>query len=561
MRLVKKVLLSSLALVVVLALIVIGVRLVNQWRFPEESGTDPRGIASYDLDQEGMEVEQVTGERIAGFHLVPDEVTRDGVVVTFGGSEGGPAYEQALDLAGQGHEVYSLFFFGQENQPEALEQVPLEFFGEVTELIEQGAVRPGPLTVIGTSKGAELALLLAEHYPEIDNVVLFAPTMYAFQGLGAAWPGSSSWSLEGEELPYLSFQSASLVGGLGSQLSAWVFDHPTAYRPTYESVVENSSEAEREAARLDPAAVEGGLLVFAGGIAVAVRSARQWREHPQHIATADEPWAGVVERGDRPPLHAQRGNGCARSRPLPLDGVRVLDLTRVIAGPTGSQLLACLGAGVLRIDPPHRPELLDQHLSTGMGKRSTILDLRDDSDRAQARSLATSADVILTGYRPGALARHGLGPGDLEQLAPQAVIGVLSAWGETGPWGDRAGFDSIVQAASGIAVACGSAERPGALPVQALDHASGHLLAAHVLTALAAGRARTIRVGLLGAAQALLALPVPPAHDPAPFEIPRRRVMAAGTVLDAVPPPLLLDGHSIERTMGGYGAATPHWSC
>jgi dienelactone hydrolase len=250
MRRVKKVLLSILAVVCALALVVVGVRLVNHWRYPEVSGADPRDLASYDLDQEGMTVEQVTGQGLAGFHLLPDEVTRDGVVVTFGGSEGGADYARAHDLAGRGH---------------ALEQVPLEFFGEVAERIAQDQARPGPLTVIGSSKGAELALLLAEHHPQIDNVVLFAPSMYAFQGLGSGWPGTSSWSLGGEEVPYLSFEDASVLGALTSQLSAWVFDHPTAYRSTYESVVEGSSEAEREAARLDPTSVDGGLLVLAGG--------------------------------------------------------------------------------------------------------------------------------------------------------------------------------------------------------------------------------------------------------------------------------------------------------
>jgi dienelactone hydrolase len=264
MRRVKKVLLSILAVVCALALVVVGVRLVNHWRYPEVSGADPRDLASYDLDQEGMTVEQVTGQGLAGFHLLPDEVTRDGVVVTFGGSEGGADYARAHDLAGRGHEVYALFFFGQEGQPAALEQVPLEFFGEVAERIAQDQARPGPLTVIGSSKGAELALLLAEHHPQIDNVVLFAPSMYAFQGLGSGWPGTSSWSLGGEEVPYLSFEDASVLGALTSQLSAWVFDHPTAYRSTYESVVEGSSEAEREAARLDPTSVDGGLLVLAG---------------------------------------------------------------------------------------------------------------------------------------------------------------------------------------------------------------------------------------------------------------------------------------------------------
>ena len=175
------------------------------------------------------------------------------------------------------------------------------------------------------------------------------------------------------------------------------------------------------------------------------------------------------------------------------------------------------------------------------------------------RTLAAEADVVVAGYRPGALDHHGLGIGDLEDLAPQAVIAVLSAWGDTGPWGSRAGFDSIVQAASGIAVACGSAERPGALPVQALDHASGHLLAAHVLSALADARARTIRVSLLGAAETLLALPAPPAQEPAALPVPRVEVRAGERRLRAVPPPLLVDGAMIGRDVGSYGMNGLDW--
>lgn len=338
-------------------------------------------------------------------------------------------------------------------------------------------------------------------------------------------------------------------------------------------------------------------VTAAGGIAVRVRSEEEWRAHPHHIATAADPWSTVVDRGPRPSLPALIGTGRTGSgsagpgpagpglagtgsdgpaswrsgdRPLPLDGVRVLDLTRVIAGPTASQLLACLGAEVLRIDPPHRPEILAQHLSTGMGKRSTILDLRDRDGRRRALDLAAGADVILTGYRPGALDRHGLGAEHLEHLAPQAVIGLLSAWGEDGPWGSRPGFDSIVQAATGIAAVCGSDGRPGALPVQALDHSSGHLLAALVLDALADARARTLRVSLLGAACALLALPRPvdadegastsPSATPRePLEIPRRPVTSAGLRLEAVPPPLLLDGRTVEQDVPGYGAAEPVW--
>ncbi|WP_210388873.1 CoA transferase, partial [Brachybacterium sp. HMSC06H03] len=260
-----------------------------------------------------------------------------------------------------------------------------------------------------------------------------------------------------------------------------------------------------------------------------------------------------------PSATAPRGGGDGAAGGL-LDGVRVLDLTRVIAGPTASQLLACLGADVLRIDPSHRPEILAQHLSTGMGKRSAILDLRDAAQRERARTLAAGADVILTGYRPGALARHGLGVEDLADLAPHAVIGALSAWGGSGPWGERAGFDSIVQAATGIAALCGSAERPGALPVQVLDHATGHRLAGAVLEALAAGRARTLRIGLLGAAEALLSLPGPTGREVAALPMPTVRVRSGARELVAVPPPLLVGGRTIERDVPEYGAAAPRWS-
>ena len=321
-------------------------------------------------------------------------------------------------------------------------------------------------------------------------------------------------------------------------------------------------------------------VTAAGGIAAKVRTRQQWAAHHQSWALQDVEWVSIVDRGERPVLPPPGavpvpvGPGTADpasvgARAL-LAGVRVLDLTRVIAGPSGTQLLACLGADVLRIDPPHLPELLDQHLSTGMGKRSALLDLRRSPD--QLRALATRADVIVCGYRPGALAALGLGIDELEKLAPQAVIVSLSAWGETGPWGHRAGFDSIVQAASGIAAECGTGERPGALPVQALDHATGQLLAAHVMESLARARAATLRLSLLGAARILLAMPPPPpeaptalealpAPAPAPpaFEVPRVRVASAGSVLFSVPPPLRVNGESIERPVGEYGTAALRW--
>ena len=329
--------------------------------------------------------------------------------------------------------------------------------------------------------------------------------------------------------------------------------------------VRDRAGLEREVARRDAAEIEEEVTA-AGGIAARVRTRQEWDEHPQAQAQQDAEWVSVTDRGERPAPALSEGGVTAPGRavadfaapaPALLAGVRVLDLTRVIAGPSGTQLLACLGADVLRIDPPHLPELLDQHLSTGMGKRSAQLDLRRAPE--QLRVLAAGADVIVCGYRPGTLAALGLGIEELEQLAPQAVIVSLSAWGGTGPWGRRAGFDSIVQAATGIAAECGTAERPGALPVQALDHATGQLLAAHVMESLARARATTLRLSLLGAARALLALPSPPAEALADLVVPRVQVASGGIMLDAVPPPLRVQGKSIERPVGEYGGAALRW--
>ncbi|MDO5662531.1 MAG: hypothetical protein Q4G40_07550, partial [Brachybacterium sp.] len=271
MRLLKKILLRGLAALLVLVLVVVGVRLVNGWRYGSaEAGPDPRSLATYDLDQDGMSIEHVEGGYMNGFHLVPDEVTRDGVVVTFGGSEGSPDFARAVQLAGEGYEVYALFFFGQENQQAELESVPVDFFTEVTARIETDAARPGPLTVIGGSKGAELALVLAaadealDSAVTIDNVVLYAPTIYSYQGLVFSAEAPPSWTVDGQPVPFLSFQEASL-GALAGQLSAMAFNYPVSYRSTYASMVDGADAAAEEAARLDPNAVPGGMLVFAGG--------------------------------------------------------------------------------------------------------------------------------------------------------------------------------------------------------------------------------------------------------------------------------------------------------
>jgi crotonobetainyl-CoA:carnitine CoA-transferase CaiB-like acyl-CoA transferase len=162
-----------------------------------------------------------------------------------------------------------------------------------------------------------------------------------------------------------------------------------------------------------------------------------------------------------------------------LTGVRVLDLTRVLAGPVATRNLAQAGAEVLRIDSPHLPEIGWVHLDTGAGKRSTTLDLRSPSGRSTFEDLLDDADIVVTGYRPGSLDPLGLSPEELASRKPGLVVGSVSAWGTEGPWAQRRGFDSIVQAVTGIAmIESTDGTRPGALPAQALDHSAGHLLSA-----------------------------------------------------------------------------------
>ena len=134
--------------------------------------------------------------------------------------------------------------------------------------------------------------------------------------------------------------------------------------------------------------------------------------------------------------------------------MRVLDLTRVIAGPVAGRTLAALGADVLRIDAPDAVELPGSTLDGGPGKRWARVDLRTPAGASTFDALLADADVLIEGYRPGALDRLGFGPHNVARRHPHLVTASLSAWGTTGPWGERRGFDSLVQAASGIAVTC-----------------------------------------------------------------------------------------------------------
>jgi hypothetical protein len=226
-------------------------------------------------------------------------------------------------------------------------------------------------------------------------------------------------------------------------------------------------------------------VVGRGGCAAMMRSSAAWRSHPQGLAVAAEPL--IAWDADATPAAAPAPGAWAPRRDRPLAGLRVLDLTRVVAGPVATRYLAGYGAEVLRIDPPGWDEEAILPEST-LGKACARLDLRRDPDRALFERLLAQADILVHGLRPGALDALGYPGPTRARLRPGLIEITLDAYGWTGPWRDRRGFDSLVQMSAGIAchgMAWQGASRPVPLPVQALDHATGYLMAAAALRALA----------------------------------------------------------------------------
>jgi crotonobetainyl-CoA:carnitine CoA-transferase CaiB-like acyl-CoA transferase len=212
-----------------------------------------------------------------------------------------------------------------------------------------------------------------------------------------------------------------------------------------------------------------------------VRSRTEWHAHPQGLAVAELPLLEIVKIGDSKPEPAGAG-------PRALSGLRVLDLTRVIAGPVCGRTLASYGADVLLVSAKHLPNLPGLVVDTGFGKLSASLDLRQAGDAAELRALARGADVFCQSYRPGALARLGLGPEELARLRPGIVYVTLSAFSHAGPWRERRGFETIIQSVSGMAHEQGiegGGGRPQHLPAQVVDHGTGYLAAFGAQIALA----------------------------------------------------------------------------
>lgn len=421
-----------------------------------------------------------------------------------------------------------------------------------------------------TRIAVESVALAAEALADLVGLVAVTPQVVIDRTLASSW---FAWSLrpEGWELPPV----WDAIAGDHPTADGWIRLHTNAPRHRRAALIAlgfaPDADIEREAV---VAAVHSwcadeleSAVVDAGGAAAAMRTPEAWAEHPQGRAVSAEPLVhrivteAATETGDtRAPGPVDR----------PLAGVRVLDLTRVLAGPVATRFLAGFGADVLRVDPPDwdEPAVVPE---VTLGKRCARVDGRTDDGRTTLRQLLTRADVLVHGYRPGALdALLGLDAGGRAALRPGLVEVCLDAYGWSGPWSGRRGFDSLVQMSSGIAEAgmhwAGRAT-PTPLPVQALDHATGYLLAAEAIDGLRSrwetGRGSVRRASLARTARWLTELP--PDDDDAPLPdapwaeaVPETTPWGPGLRLR---PPVMIAGTPMrwDRPATELGTHAPSW--
>jgi CoA-transferase family III len=349
-----------------------------------------------------------------------------------------------------------------------------------------------PVTDFASASITAAALAIGELATEADD----APTVTVDRRLASLWFG---WSIEpiGWQAP----APSDPIAGDYAARDGWIRLHTNA--PHHRAAVERVLGRHGEKAAMAQAVAgwsKGELesaIVDIGGCAAEMRSTAEWLAHPQGHAVSSEPLLHLQSRRDE-----TAHTGWVPSRSRPLAGIRVLDLTRVLAGPVATRFLAGYGAEVLRIDPPNwdEPGVVPE---VTLGKRCARLDLKTPGGRDRFELLLAGADVLVHGYRPGALDRLGYDDERRSAIAPGLVDISLDAYGWSGPWADRRGFDSLVQMSSGIADAgrkWKSADKPVPLPVQALDHGTGYLLAAAAVRGLVnrrlTGRGMTARLSL-----------------------------------------------------------------
>ncbi len=375
--------------------------------------------------------------------------------------------------------------------------------------------------------GREVAALIGSDHVAVDRFLASAWFQTSIRPIG--WDLPPVWDAVAGDYP---------------TADGWIRLHTNAphHRAAAMAVLGCREDREVVAARVAGWSAEDLELAVAeaGGCAAAMRDIESWRHHAQGIAVANE---DLISRW----LGEETVDWSWQPQPdRPLAGVRVLDLTRILAGPVGTRFLAGYGADVLRIDPPDWDEPSVAPDVT-LGKRCARLDLRSPDDRQQFASLVAQADVLVHGYRSDALERLGFGTNELQRLSPGLVDVALDAYGWSGPWATRRGFDSLVQMSSGIAHAGmqrTGASRPVPLPVQALDHAAGYLVAAAAVqglrTRLLHGRGATMRLSLARVAAVLIDGPASTFDDTIehadPFELATREETPFGPLQRLAPP-------------------------
>lgn len=307
-------------------------------------------------------------------------------------------------------------------------------------------------------------------------------------------------------------------------------------------------------------------IIAAGGCAAEMRSLSEWRQHEQGLAVDAEPLAlrHTCLHGSELDWRPSLGR--------PLKGLRVLDLTRVLAGPVATRFLAGYGAEVLRIDPPDwdEPAVVPE---VTLGKHCARLDLMRTHDRGVFEELLSGADILIHGYRADALAALGYDGARRQALSPGLIDVSLDAYGWSGPWRNRRGFDSLVQMSSGIAdagMAWQRADRPVPLPVQALDHATGYLMAAAAIRSLTQRltSGEVVRTRLSLARTAKLLTDAGPQDDQSPFAaetgkdlaIPVERTFWGET--QRLKSPVEIDGTAMtwDAPATPLGSAPPRWA-
>jgi len=284
----------------------------------------------------------------------------------------------------------------------------------------------------------------------------------------------------------ISHQRNAIMGFYPTKDERWSYVH--ANFPNHRAVAlgvlgcaEDPDAVTRAVATWKAADLEEAIIA-AGGAGGMVRTMAEWAEHPQGKAIAALPLMEIVRIGDSAPEKPPAGD-------RPLSGIRVVDVTRVLAGPTCARTLGEHGADVMKISAAHLPNLGYQELDTGHGKLSTYLDLREQRNVDTLRGLVREADVFSQGYRPGTLGARGLSPEELAAIRPGIVYVSLCAFGHTGPWASRRGFDTVIQTVSGITARQGElfpgkAPGPQFYPVSAIDYCTGYLMAAGAMIAL-----------------------------------------------------------------------------